>query len=1570
MNYSTTPLRFVLALLALSFVPVFTASALVPVADERPAEIDVRGHDGIPKGTALRQPNAAQLKAINSLEARGASQLVIDYNGATATPRHLFSHNGFLTEPSRGEPETIAREFLSRWRAIWRFSDSDLQNLRLRSRATTPDSGTTILLFEQVMDGIPLHKGEVLVNVNSAGQILSVGGESFPGLSVNNGFTLTPTQAVTAAAADVGVDGFIPEARGAKPALRTYGDLPQEMAESWSFSGGEQFTDEINVQKVVFPMGDKGRAAYRFGLTTPQHDGIMWENIVDAETGEVLRRISLTAFQAGGGTGAGRHGTLRPDVQDMLESLNAAGTARGKVFDSMPTALSGALGFGRSPARGVPPTYAPDTTTTAPGRGFRQGFVMRRVSSPLIYDTPFGQVLRGFPDALNPTPESPFGWFYLPTDTGGVEINAANQNRAGTRDFGYTMHTIARDRNPAANSPGGNGQQPFSASLTPLAVPQMLADGRNLTSVFQSHYTEGNNVIVADDHQNDNESTHGIKGYSGNWQFTGDHFTFINSYEYGGVDAASGVFPPSTFPDVPPGTVNLFYMINFLHDYLYSIGFTEPFWNFQQDNFGRGGAGKDAVSGQVQDGSGINNANFGTPADGGRPRMQMFLWTEAAVRRADGDFDFDVVAHELYHGVSNRSAGKGEAGCLGVTLVGESGGQGEGWSDFLAESMSDDDGTGEYVVGNFDRGIRRLPKTNFRYSYASINQRGLTRRDQVLPPDPDTSVGTGSIPFAVHRTGEVWSATLWDMRELLIMKDPAGVFFDGSRRLGGGTPLFIGSRQVNSVDAQHPINYRASFNTQDPGTVVPSAHVVRPVLLSTEIATLGNRSGPLASAVRKGARLADTLVLRGLQLSPCNPSYVNSRDSILLADREMTGGENQAIIWRAFASHGIGQNASSTASGSTDPGSQSAPVVVEDFTVPAGVTQCEQLGPLPPPTFTLTNTIPNAVTVNIPPTPGAATYVISRSSSANGPFTRLAEIPATATAYTDNNGGEGLPVNATFFYQVRVTRNPQCVSTATTQSITVTLGVALQPAPVFFGATTASDPRQGNRLIISWSNATSAEPNANLVYDIYRVSHVDHGTGQNDPTFTPSLANRIAQGVTGTSFTDTGLTLNQVYYYIVQARDTGSGKIDTANNGNRIVRWNAPTISCFIAPTFALEQFESPNANTRFAPPLVESGGTPSQAIMAFQRVTGVVPTGMMYAPDFSPPGSGGAESDFFAAMGPLTLTPTSIMEFDHFFATETNFDGSVIEISVGSPNFNALVFPDNVTTFDLGDYMIEGGYNDKLDGTLAAGVFLSPLQGRRAFTGFKGLHHTRIALRNFAPGGLHNPSGLPVYIRFRMTSDVGTSVGVNTGWYIDNLVINNMGSNGQLDLQEVVSRKAHGEAGTFDIPLPLSGPRGIECRTSGANGNHTLVFKFGAPITGVGSAAVTSGSGTVAGTREGESPQELVVDLTGVSNAQVLTVTLGNVTDACGNTAANISVPLGVLLGDTTNNGAVNSSDVGLTKSHSGQTATTSNFRSDVTVNGAINASDVSVIKSQSGIQLPSATRVEPDGSEATARR
>ena len=83
---------------------------------------------------------------------------------------------------------------------------------------------------------------------------------------------------------------------------------------------------------------------------------------------------------------------------------------------------------------------------------------------------------------------------------------------------------------------------------------------------------------------------------------------------------ASLVFTPTINPLLQPSanheaaTVNLFYWNNVLHDVLYQYGFDEAAGNFQQNNYGNGGIGGDAVRADSQDGSGVNNATFATAA--------------------------------------------------------------------------------------------------------------------------------------------------------------------------------------------------------------------------------------------------------------------------------------------------------------------------------------------------------------------------------------------------------------------------------------------------------------------------------------------------------------------------------------------------------------------------------------------------------------------------------------------------------------------------------------------------------------------------------------------------------------------------------------------------------------------------------------------------------------------------------------------------------------------------------------------------------------------------------------------
>lgn len=126
--------------------------------------------------------------------------------------------------------------------------------------------------------------------------------------------------------------------------------------------------------------------------------------------------------------------------------------------------------------------------------------------------------------------------------------------------------------------------------------------------------TRGNNVIARDD-QN---------GNNGNGPLTNQSSAgLIFDYAYGGPSVAASSY-------IDSATTQLFYMTNIVHDIYYKYGFDEASGNFQETNFTGTGSAGDPVDADVQDGSGVNNANFGTPGDGGNPRMQMFLWDQGA----------------------------------------------------------------------------------------------------------------------------------------------------------------------------------------------------------------------------------------------------------------------------------------------------------------------------------------------------------------------------------------------------------------------------------------------------------------------------------------------------------------------------------------------------------------------------------------------------------------------------------------------------------------------------------------------------------------------------------------------------------------------------------------------------------------------------------------------------------------------------------------------------------------------------------------------------------------------------
>ena len=189
---------------------------------------------------------------------------------------------------------------------------------------------------------------------------------------------------------------------------------------------------------------------------------------------------------------------------------------------------------------------------------------------------------------------------------------------------------------------------------------------------------------------------------------------------------------PTTSDNQNVAVQNLFYLNNIIHDKLYSHGFVEATRNFQNDNFGNGGVGGDAVNAEAQDGGGTNNANFSTPSDGSPGRMQMYLWTRTTPGR-DGDLDGDIVWHEYGHGLTWRMIGS-----MGGSM---SGAIGEGNADVLALLAYNEDRVGEYATNDPD-GIRSAPYTNYGRTYGDFGGN------------------------SVHFDGEIYAATMWRLWEL------------------------------------------------------------------------------------------------------------------------------------------------------------------------------------------------------------------------------------------------------------------------------------------------------------------------------------------------------------------------------------------------------------------------------------------------------------------------------------------------------------------------------------------------------------------------------------------------------------------------------------------------------------------------------------------------------------------------------------------------------------------------------------------------------------------------------------
>ncbi|KAG6819501.1 hypothetical protein H0H93_011238 [Arthromyces matolae] len=426
----------------------------------------------------------------------------------------------------------------------------------------------------------------------------------------------------------------------------------------------------------------------------------------------------------------------------------------------------------------------------------------------------------------------------IPTDP---EVTPATYNvfAWGVNDPAEGNRTLNKENFDAFASPAGWHALPYAHD--PSNDKLSRSGKKNKGFWHNTTTTWGNNVFAQ-------ENWEGRNSYIDNYRpDAGSSKNFDFTYKPKSTDKEDALDEAKKY--INNTVAQLFYTTNLVHDLYYRYGFDEVSGNFQQYNFGRGGAEGDAVIANAQDGSGFNNANFMTPPDGQNGRMRMYLW-DTAVPFRDGDLEAGIVIHELSHGLSTRlTGGPANSGCLGW---GESGGMGEGWGDFLATTIRSTNVYSDFPMGswaaNRERGIR-----NYVYSL----------NETVNPSTYKTLDKPGY--WGVHAVGEVWAEILWVVSQGLIKEH------------GFSDDLF-----PPKPDAEGR---------------VPVGDFYRPT------------SGKKPLVPKHGNTLMVQLVISAMKLQSCRPSFFDARDAIIQADQLLTGGENFCTLWQGFSSRGLGFDA-------------------------------------------------------------------------------------------------------------------------------------------------------------------------------------------------------------------------------------------------------------------------------------------------------------------------------------------------------------------------------------------------------------------------------------------------------------------------------------------------------------------------------------------------------------------------------------------------------------------------------------------------------------------------------------
>jgi extracellular elastinolytic metalloproteinase len=430
-----------------------------------------------------------------------------------------------------------------------------------------------------------------------------------------------------------------------------------------------------------------------------------------------------------------------------------------------------------------------------------------------------------------------------------------------------------------------------------------------------------------------------------------------NKPDPAGAADTDGVFDKVFSPNIQPtagdnkavAVQNLFYLNNLIHDTLYRAGFTAAAGNFQQNNFGLGGAGGDPVLAEAQDGSGTDNANFATPVDGKSGRMQMFLWSVPGTNEVVQDgASYDAPAAEF-------SAPLTVAGVTGPLAIAN---DGTATTTDACEPLAPvaagsvvvaDRGTCDFVVKAANikaAGAAGMVVAN-NAPGAPIVMGGTVKKFGIPAVMVSLADGTTLKANAGHATtirlvdpapprkdGDVDSDIVWH-------EYGHGLTWRMIGQMSGAVAGGIGEGMGDTLSIivnDDPVVGEYSFS--DPAGLRSHSYEAFDRTYADIPFTEVHDTGELYGAIMwdlwkryKAAGLGQSDILfdlvQGMNFTPAKPSFEQMRQGILDALVTDNVGSRTCMVWNSFATYGVGVGSSAKVTGG-------GATVNESFAVPPG----------------------------------------------------------------------------------------------------------------------------------------------------------------------------------------------------------------------------------------------------------------------------------------------------------------------------------------------------------------------------------------------------------------------------------------------------------------------------------------------------------------------------------------------------------------------------------------------------------------------------------------------------------